>query len=744
MIISFIKRKILLNYEWRFYPNELLKHDQITTEKNLEFCIIKTEKKILPGWYMAEIVICGKLGRAFSFLRFNHAKGQKKYDLSFIQNSRKSKRLIYIPCKGELSIEIECPKEHISSVDLLLVRVSRTFAKSRMTSKIERLSLKIKSEIKNHNQISKKPLNILYKKYSSIFKRNGSSNSYGNWRKKFDISYQQSQFKKLKYLPKISILLSVYDVKKEWLAMAIDSVLFQSYRNFELCIVDDFSIDKSIRFLINDYHKKDLRVKVHLRDKNGHISQATNDALSMASGEWIVTLDHDDLLDIDALYWLVDAMNTSPGCKLVYSDEDKVDEAGYFLDPYFKCDWNRDLFYSQNMVSHIAAYRTCIVKKIGGYREGYEGSQDYDMTLRYIQEINDNEIVHVPKILYHWRMHNLSTSFSMDVKGYAAKAGQKSLKDHFKARKIDVDVSLSSGGYRVKYSLPKKEPLVTIIVPTKNKKYLLQKCISSIREKTIYKNYEIVIIDNCSADKDAINYINLLHHKQQAHVHKYSLPFNYSAINNLAVTHAKGDVVILINNDIEVINGDWLSEMVSHVLRPGVGVVGAKLYYPDNTIQHAGVVLGIHGVAGHVHRFLPKDNAGYCGRANLIQSFSAVTGACMAVRKQVYLEVGGMNEELPIACNDIDFCLKVREVGYTNVWTPYAELYHHESASRGFDDTPEKIERSRKEVAYMQKRWGDIIKNDPAYNPNLTLDFEDFSLAWPPRMADYNKQENYE
>jgi GT2 family glycosyltransferase len=328
-----------------------------------------------------------------------------------------------------------------------------------------------------------------------------------------------------------------------------------------------------------------------------------------------------------------------------------------------------------------------------------------------------------------------STAFSLDAKPYAMVAGEKALNAHFERQGINAKAELLVTGYRVRYVLPTQLPLVSLIIPTRNQLKLLRQCVQSIQTKTTYTNYEIIIVDNGSDDRATLRYLDALAATPGIRIMRDARPFNFSALNNAAVQMARGEVVGLINNDIEVISPDWLSEMVSHALRPEVGAVGAKLFYADDTVQHAGMVLGIHGIAEHAHRFLPRGDGGYCGRAGLIQSFSAVTGACLVVRKSLYTLVGGLNEiELQVACNDVDFCLRLREAGYRTIWTPYAELYHHESASRGFDDTPEKQARSAKEVAYMQQRWGDALLNDPAYNPNLSLDIDDFSLAWPPRV----------
>ena len=487
--------------------------------------------------------------------------------------------------------------------------------------------------------------------------------------------------------------------------------------------------------LLRTYAAMDSRIVVHVRPRNGHISASSNSALSLATGEWIALLDHDDLLSADALLRIVMAIDLHPEVRLLYSDEDKIDETGNRSDPYFKCDWNPDLFYSQNMISHLGVYHAALVREVGGFRESYEGSQDYDLALRCVERIAPHQIHHIPRVLYHWRIHPQSTANGPAAKPYAALAGERALNDHFRRTGVAAEAIATLAGYRVRYHTPEL-PLVTLIIPTHNAVGLLRQCIESIVARTAYPRYEMLIVDNRSDDPAALAYLRELAQRPNVRVERDARPFNYSAINNAAVRLANGSVVALVNNDVEVINGDWLDEMVSHAMRPGVGAVGAKLLYSDDTVQHGGIILGVHGIAGHAHRFLERSSAGYCGRAALAQSFSAVTAACLVVRKALYEQIGGLNEEvLGVACNDVDFCLRLGQAGYRTIWTPYAELYHHESATRGFDTTPEQLARSAKENAYMREHWQALLAADPFYSPNLSLDAEDFSLAWPPRST---------
>ena len=388
------------------------------------------------------------------------------------------------------------------------------------------------------------------------------------------------------------------------------------------------------------------------------------------------------------------------------------------------------------MFSHLGVLSTALVRSVGGFRAGLEGSQDWDLVMRCTEHVDASQVQHVPRVLYHWRVHAQSTARSMNAKPYAAVAGERALNEHYERIGVKAVAEYQQFGYRTRYALPDELPLVSIVIPTRNGLDLIRQCIQSIDKKTTYGCYEIIIVDNGSDDPTALAYFAKLAERANVRVLRDERPFNYSALNNAAVAIAKGEVIALVNNDIEVMSPDWLSEMVGLAFQPGVGAVGARLWYPDMTLQHGGVVLGLGlGMASHAHKGLPRGLNGYAGRAALTQCFSAVTAACMVVRKSIYQQIGGLDEvNLSVAFNDIDFCLRLREAGYRNVWTPYAELMHHESATRGDDMAPEKRERFEREIAYMQRRWADVIANDPAYSPNLTLDAEDFSYAWPPRV----------
>ncbi|MGH8782880.1 glycosyltransferase [Paraburkholderia sp.] len=566
-------------------------------------------------------------------------------------------------------------------------------------------------------------------------------NNYDQWIQRYDCIDDEQRAAILQRIaamsdrPLISVVMPTYNPKPEWLKEAIESIRNQLYPNWELCIADDLSTDPAIRPLLEQLSREDSRIKVIFREQNGHISAASNSALQLAVGDWVALLDHDDLLPEHALYCVANAIVANPSVRMIYSDEDKIDASGRRHDPYFKCDWNLDLFYSQNFFSHLGVYHKPLLDTVGGFRIGVEGSQDYDLVLRCIEHVGVDAIHHIPRVLYHWRVHAESTAAGANAKPYAALAGERALSEHFARQGAAGDIEWIRIGYRARYSLPATLPLVSLIIPTRNGLNLIRRCIDSIVGKTTYANYEIIVVDNGSDDPEALRYFESLGQDVRIRVLRDDGPFNYSALNNSAVSQARGEVVGLINNDIEVISPGWLSEMVSLAIQPGVGAVGAKLFYPDDRLQHGGIVLGVGGVAGHANRLAQRPSYGYFGRTGLIGSYSAVTAACLVVRKSIYLEVSGLNEkDLAIEFNDIDFCLRILEAGYRNVWTPHAELRRHESAMQGYDDNPQKQPRFAAGITYMQRRWGDLLMRDPAYNPNLTLDYEDFSLAWPPRV----------
>nr|WP_222533338.1 glycosyltransferase family 2 protein [Azospirillum sp. 412522] len=539
--------------------------------------------------------------------------------------------------------------------------------------------------------------------------------------------------------PLISIVMPTYETPEPWLRRAIESVREQIYPHWELCIADDASPSPHVAAVVAEYQALDPRVKFVRRPANGHISAASNSALEMASGDFVALLDHDDEFSPLALYMVAEEINGHPDASLIYTDEDKIDESGTRFDPYFKPDWNPDLMLSHNMITHLAVFRRSVLVELGGFRSAYDGSQDYDLMLRMIERIGPQGIRHIPFILYHWRAIQGSTALAHGEKPYAHDLARKVIKEHLDRTGhagASVRPALNYSLHRVTYPVPDPAPPVDIVIPTKDKVDLLRCCINSILEKTLYPNYRILIVDNRSEEEASRRYFAEVTADPRISVIKYDAPYNFAALNNWAVTQCDAPLLAFVNNDIEVISPEWLGEMVGHALRPEVGPVGAKLYYPDDTIQHAGVIVGLGGLAGHAHHLEPRNSAGYVGRAVLTQSFSAVTAACLVVRRELFEKVNGFDgEAFGIAYNDVDLCLRLGEQGYRSVWTPYAELYHHESASLGDPNSDKRREQFKREADAFRSRWAKVIAHDPAYNPNLTRTSGKFSLAAVPEVS---------
>jgi len=540
----------------------------------------------------------------------------------------------------------------------------------------------------------------------------------------------------LTYQPLLSVLMPVYNSDERWLRRAIESVQHQLYSNWELCIADDRSTDPRVGEVLREIQSSDPRLRIHFREVNGHISAASNSALALASGEFIVLLDHDDVLPRHALAAVVHELNRHPDADIVYSDEDRIDEAGRRYDPYFKPDWNPELFYSQNLISHLGVYRTAMVRQVGGFREGFEGSQDYEMALRVVEETQPARIRHIPLILYHWRAIPGSAALDVHQKSYATDAARLAVEAHFTRTGVVATIEPAPHApyyQRIRYKVPEPRPHVTIIIPTKDRTELLSTCVTSIVSRSTYRQFDVLIVDNGSSEPESHAYFERVQQDPCISVLRIDGPFNFSRINNQAAARARGSLLCFLNNDTEVISPDWLEEMVSLAVRDGVGAVGAMLYYPSNTMQHAGVVLGLGGIASHPHRGERRGMPGNYGRAALTQTMSAVTAACMVLRKDTFEAVGGFDETLAVAYNDVDLCLRLGARGFRNVWTPYAELYHFESVSRGDDLHGANLPRFVAESQAMRDRWQGLLDADPYYNPNLSLTRADLWFAYPPR-----------
>jgi O-antigen biosynthesis protein len=536
--------------------------------------------------------------------------------------------------------------------------------------------------------------------------------------------------------PRIAVLMPVFNPKPDWLHQAIESVRHQLYPHWQLCIADDCSTDPGVRQVLEAAMRSDERIRVVFREQNGHISACSNSALELVDSPWLALLDHDDLLTEDALTWVASCIVEQPQAQIIYSDEDKIGPDSLPRDPFFKTDWNPILMEGQNALCHLGAYRTDLVRVVGGLREGYEGAQDHDLALRCSLLVERDQVIHLPRILYHWRVHEKSTASGIEAKPYCDYAAERAVKDYLVSQSLSVQsINRTEAGMHPCTSLSGDLPRISVIIPTRNGLGVLEPCVRSLIDLTDYPDLEVLVVDNGSDDPAACQFLLEQESLGRIRVLRDPSPFNYSALNNRAVQHVSGDLICLMNNDIEIIQPDWLMCMLAYVQRPGVGAVGARLLYPDYSIQHGGVLLGIGGVAGHAHHRLPHDGLGYYCRAQLAQEISAVTAACLLVSKENYQAVGGLDENnLTVAFNDVDFCLKLAEIGLQNVYVPTALLLHHESVSRGYEDTPAKQARFAEEIAWMQTRWGSTLLSDPAYNLNLTLDSEPFQLAWPPRL----------
>ena len=563
---------------------------------------------------------------------------------------------------------------------------------------------------------------------------------YQEWIRRFDTLTDRDRtlirqhIDRFTYHPTITVLMPVYNPPVDFLRKAIESVRRQLYPHWELCIADDASTLPHVRAVLEEVMRNDSRIRVAFRTENGHISRATNTALEMATGEFIALLDHDDELAEQALYHVAAALDDAPTLDLLYSDEDKIDAKGRRFGHYFKPDWNPDLFLAQNLVSHLGVYRRRIALMIGGFRAGFEGSQDWDFALRFVAAIPSSRIQHLPWVLYHWRAIAGSTAVSIDAKQYAVDAGRRALEDFWRCQgKLGIVQAQGSGHFVTHLPLPDAPPKVSLVVCAGERLTLLRRCIDGLRQSTDYPDTEILVVDNGSTEPEVLEYLTSLKHEDRIRVIPMPGLFNFAALNNAAVTQAAGEIVCIINNSVFPTTDDWLREMVAHALRPEIGAVGAKLLYPDGKIQHAGVFLD--GVAaGHLHQGYQGRAPGYGNRAQLPQNLAAVSAACLVIRKAVWQEVDGMDEGFGVALNDVDFCLRVQSRGYRNLWLPQAELVRHESASHGQGDTPEKQERFAQEVDRLRKRWGGLLVNDPHWNPNLALNGRRIGLAAPPRI----------
>ena len=592
--------------------------------------------------------------------------------------------------------------------------------------------LSLKNRQKNQEYIKKNGIGrfIRYVRNSQL--KDGDQD-YEDWLKDhvaFRKELKRQRNAVFSYSPLISIVMVVTDTDEQRLKSVIDAYTEQTYGNWQLCLADACEGEETGEFLRKKY-KKEIRLSYKKVTENNGISGNLNASLKLAMGEYVLFAGQEIIPEPDALFQMVKAI-TEKKADMIYTDEDEISADGkHYSEPEFKPDFNLFRLRENNYIGQFWAIRKEILEQAGKFDPEYDGAQDYDFVLRCVEAVKDEEICHIPKILYHWRCHEDSTAENPESKLYAFEAGRRAVQAHYERTGIHAEVFKGEylGLYRTKF-IRDHDPLISIIIPNKDHIDDLKRCMESIEQKSTYKNYEYIIVENNSTDSATFEYYKKLEAENpKVRMVYWDGVFNYSAINNYGASFAKGEYLLLLNNDTEIINPDCLEELLGYCMRKDVGAVGARLYYEDDTIQHAGVVIGFGGIAGHCFVQQKRGTTGYCHRIICAQDYSAVTAACMMVKKSAFDAVGGLSEELAVAFNDIDFCMKLRKAGYLIVYNPYAELYHYESKSRGLEDTPEKVARFNKEIATFEKKWPEILKNgDPYYNPNLTLKSQDFSL----------------
>lgn len=679
------------------------------------------------GWYIVELMVSG-VRHYEAMLSFGG--DSSKSAITLIGKSKGiTKRIFYLPEKSD-NLSLCFDNVDDASIDHLTIKpISKRFALKRMLKKVcaNRSYAKNKTNNELWNYLDR-DLARLVEDYENCFGLKGSTiANYEDWLR---VEKNEEKTAIQKSGPLISIVIPIYKPDMQYLQQAIDSIKCQTYQNIEICVADDASKSDVLYSYLNHCALSNRNFRYVIREVNGHISAATNSALELVKGNYIVFMDQDDLLAPHALNEIAATIEKNPDLSLIYSDEDKVDESNRRFEGHFKPDFSRNLLLGHNYISHLTCMKTSLVRELGGLRLGFEGAQDHDLLLRALPYLNTENVRHIPKVLYHWRAIQGSTALSLDEKSYAEVAAEKAVRSYIENNEVNAVVTRGRVPNTLKLKWPIiDKPLVSLLIPTRDGLEVLKPCIESILSKTLYSNYEILILDNDSERKETLAYFDALIKKDsRVKVIKTPGEFNYSNINNIGVSYASGGLVALVNNDIEVIEGDWLGEMISLAIRKEIGCVGAKLLYPDGRIQHGGVILGIGGVAGHSHLYKDGSDSGYFQKMDLVHEVSAVTAACLVVRKDVYLEVGGLDDSLKVAFNDVDFCLKVRKAGYTNLFTPFATLYHHESISRGYEDTPEKQKRFNHEVEIMQGRWEGALTSDPFYNSNFNLMAEPYHL----------------
>lgn len=693
---------------------------------NLEMERFEENQFILTGWSAAgEETACKVIVDGTEVSTEVHWKYRKDVVdvIPELSSDAKCGFEIYVPDKGGSKLTLELSADGRESTYVAALDKIRHGENGQDTANIFQKTLRYWKNYGLKNTIKK------------VCQKLSGQRDYGNYEdflKKYGVKEEELARQRQEVFengPCFSIAVPLYQTKEKYLREMIESVQAQTYTNWELCLADGSGREHSLQPVIGEYIAKDKRIKYCLLDSNEGIAGNTNEALKMADGDFVVLTDHDDLLSPEALYQCAKAVQKEPQTDVIYSDEDKVDMSGKkFFEPHFKSDYNIDLLCTMNYICHLFVVRKDVMERAGLFESCYDGAQDHDFILRCTEKAE--HIVHIPKVLYHWRCHAQSTSENPESKLYAFENGCKAVKAHYDRIGIPAEVEQGPfyGMYRTHY-LWKEQPLVSILIPNKDHVTDLKKCMDSIEEKSTYRNFEFIIVENNSTEEETFAYYKEIEKRDNVRVLYYKEDFNYSRINNFGAKEANGEYVLLLNNDTEMIEPDSIKEMLDVCMRPDVGIVGAKLIFEDNTIQHAGVIIGFGGVAGHAFIGQDRDDNGYFSRIISVQDLSAVTAACLMVRRSVFDEVEGLNEEFKVAFNDIDFCLKVRKAGYLVVYNPYAQFYHYESKSRGQEDSADKVARFQQEIGLFGERWGELLEHgDPYYNPNLTLDKADFSL----------------
>lgn len=699
--------------------------------------------RLLPGWYMIELRTSGHAAQVRARIRL--PGGLSAATLAMTLGARQvSKRLVHLPTRGKIEIEIDFDDPVADRIEAFrLARVTSRFAHLRIMTKLEALHPRYKPCGDDYDLVDSRrergDLARAWRDYCCLFEESEQLVGYQDWIRHFDTPSLDTYKVMLDSLhrftvsPVFAIGMEVSDAPSPHWETAIRSVAAQIYPNWQLLIVDRRPGSERTDLIPRDL-RADARIRV-ISDRALADEHSTLDRALAESADWVVFFGQDDVLPRHGLYVVADAIDRRPDVDLLYSDEDYIDVNGVRHSPRFKSDWDENLMLSSDLFSGLGIYRADVFASSGGRDHRHGAASRYDMTLRCLAHTSRDRILHIPRVLYHNRAEPESIQDPV-ARSDARDARRLAVVRHLSRAGIQATVSSTAYGHHVRYPVPEQAPLVTIVIPTRNGFSLLSRCVDSIITKTRYRAFEIVIVDNGSDDLDTLDYMARLAVDHRVRILRDDRPFNYSALNNRAVEIARGEFVALVNNDVEIIDGGWLDEVMGHALRPEVGIVGVKLLYTNGSVQHAGVIVGLSGCADHLHRGLGRDEPGYQARAVTTQSLSAVTGACLVVRRSLYRQLGGLNEiDLAVAFNDVDFCLRVRQAGYTVLWTPHAVLYHHESATRGQDDTAEKMARAAREIDYMRRRWRDMIANDPAYSPNLSLDRFDCQLAWPPRVA---------